>query len=297
MKKILVIGASGLIASRFVELAKSNFDITGVDEKTLDITNKEAVLKYFENNKFDSVINFAAFTNVDAAEKESGDESGFVWKLNVEGPKNLIEACNTNNIFLVQISTDFVFPGTENFPGPYAEDAELPNNAALMGWYGWTKNRAEYFLRQYSLKFAIVRVAYPFYAADFNGKLDFAKTYLKLFDEGKMYPIFTDQTMSFLNVDFLVEPFTKLLNQETEGIFHIVSSNTATAYDFVSYLLNKARGAENVVQKSSMLEFLNSPRRTPRPRLGGLKTEFTQQKLGIKLATWQEMVDKFVVQL
>lgn len=77
MKKVLVIGATGLVGSRFTELAKNKIDIIPVDEKVLDITDKDAVDKYFKENQFDSVLNLAAVTNVDGCEKERGDENSF----------------------------------------------------------------------------------------------------------------------------------------------------------------------------------------------------------------------------
>lgn len=294
MKKLLVIGSSGLIGSRFVELAKDKFDITPVDEKILDITNRDLVQKFFNSNQFDSVVNFAAIANVDGAEKERGDVNGLVWKLNVEGPKNLIEICKEKDIFLVQISTDFVFKGDDVNPGPYAEDAQIPDSNEGMCWYGWTKNRAEKMITTSGIRHSIVRVAYPFYSTNHDLKLDMAKNYLKLYDEGRLFPIFTDQTFSVLNVDDLTDPLTKILNEEISGIYHIVSSNLLTPFDFVEYLLKKARNVEGVVQKGSMSEFLKVPGRTPRPRLGGLKSGLTQQKLQMKFKTWQEMLDEFV---
>src|SRR5688572_19047147 len=108
MKKILIIGGTGMVASRFIDLVKGQFDITSVDEKTLDITNKEVVVKYFTDNPgFNAVVNFAAFTNVDGAEAQKDDKNSLSWKLNVEGPQNLAEECKSANIFLVHISTDF----------------------------------------------------------------------------------------------------------------------------------------------------------------------------------------------
>ena len=89
-----------MVASRFIVLAKDRFDITSADEKTLDITKSGDIEAYFEKNTFDTVINFAAFTNVDAAEVQKGDEGGLVWKLNVEGPRSLAEVCFNKNIFL-----------------------------------------------------------------------------------------------------------------------------------------------------------------------------------------------------
>ncbi len=297
MKKVLVIGASGLVGSHFVELAKDKLEIVPVDEKTLDITNATSVKDYFEKNNFDSVLNFAAITNVDGAEKERGNEKGITWRLNVEGPENLSSVCKEKDIFLVQISTDFVFTGTGDYPGPYAEDSKISPTMERLGWYGWTKNRAEERVRVSGVRSAIVRISYPFYSSEFSPKLDFAKNYLKLYDEGKLFPIFTDQTFTPINVDDLIESLVKILDEEIQGIYHIVSGDTATPFDFVEYLLKKARNAEGVVQKGSMVEFLKAPGRTPRPRLGGLKTEITQEKLGIKFKTWCEMVDEFVVQL
>ena len=297
MKKILVIGASGLIGSRFVELAKDKFEIIPVDEKTLDITEKSEVDKYFASNLFDAVLNFAAVTNVDGAEKERGDESGLTWKLNTLGPKYLSEACKQHDRFIVQISTDFVFTGNNNNPGPYDEEAIIPEIVDGIGWYGWTKNRAEKLITESGSRYAIVRVAYPFSSAKYDLKLDFAKNYLKLFDEGKLFPIFTDQTFTPLYLEDIVNPLSKILEEELEGIFHIVSSDVATPFDFVEYLLKRARNIEGVVQKGSMEEFLKAEGRTPRPRLGGLKTEKTQLRLEMKFRSWKEMVDDFVEKL
>lgn len=292
---ILVIGSSGLIGSKFVKEASKVTDVIGVDEKVLDITDKTAVDEYFSKNNFDSVINFAAITDVDGAEKEKNKKDGFVWKLNVEGVENLSKACKNHNKFLIQISTDFIFEGTEENPGPYSELSPITYNLSpSMGWYGWTKAQAELRIKNQELSSAIVRITYPFYSDKFENKLDYAKAFLKLYDEGKLFPIFTDQTLTPLLVDELVGPLIKIAKDKISGVYHIVSSNTTTPFEFVEYLLKKARNVEGIVQKGSMKKFLDAPGRTPRPRLGGLKTEITQERLCLKFKTWQEMVDEFV---
>lgn len=296
-KKLLVIGGSGMVASRFVDLAKDKFDITSIDEKTLDITDNLAVEKYFTENKFDTVINFAAFTNVDAAEADKGNEEGLTYRLNVLGPKNLAEYCNENNTFLVHISTDFVFTGTEAEPGPYDEESSVPETSEGIGWYGWTKNRAEFMLNQISNKFAIVRYGYPFRADAYELKNDWARGVIKLYNEHKLYPLFTDQIQSILFIDDLVEPLSKIIDKELTGVFHIASSDTTTPYEIGKYLLEKYTGKEVEVQKGSMVEFLKAPGRFPRPRLGGLKTEKTQKVLNLKFKTCKQMVDEFLSQL
>lgn len=298
MKKVAIIGASGLIGSRFCQLAKDKLDLICVDEKQVDITQNNLVDKFFEENSFDVIVNFAAFTNVDLAEKERGDKNGLVWRINVQGPINLASASKKHNRLLIQISTDFVFTGTSNNPGPYSENSivtkELTDN---IGWYGYTKAQAENNIMKSGARCAIVRVAYPFYAANFDGKLDFAKNYLKLFDEGKLFPIFTDQCMSVMNVDDMVLPFIQIIKNELEGIYHLVSADTTTPFEFVEYLLNKARNVSGVVQKGLMSDFLKFPGRTPRPIRGGLMTEKTEEVLKIKFKSWRQMVDSFVGEL
>ncbi|OGM85738.1 hypothetical protein A2616_03420 [Candidatus Woesebacteria bacterium RIFOXYD1_FULL_33_11] len=293
-----MIGATGLIGSRFVELAKNIFEIIPVDEKVLDITNQQAVEEYFSTTQLDAVVNFAAFTNVDAAEKERNDTKGLCYKLNVTGVENLAYASKKYNKFLVQISTDFVFSGTTDNPGPYDELSPVPYELLpSMGWYGWTKKEAEVKIENARAKSAIVRIVYPFSFGKYDLKLDYAKNFLKLYDDGKLFPIFTDQTITLLYIEDLINPLSKILEEELQGIFHIVSSDIATPFDFVEYLLSKARNVEGVVKKGSMEEFLKTPGRTPRPRLGGLKTEITQQKLEMKFRTWREMVDEFASKL
>lgn len=297
MKKVAVIGGTGMVASRFIDLAKDSFDITSLDEKTLDITQESAVTEYFEQKKFDTVINFAAYTNVDGAEKERGSEGGITYKLNVLGPEHLAKACNEHDMFFIHISTDFVFTGTEASPGPYSEDSELPETSEGIGWYGWTKNRAEFMLKNISNKYAVIRYGYPFRAAEFSEKLDWARNLIKLYNDQKLYPLFTDQVQSILFIDSLVEPMSKIINEELTGNFHIASKDAGTPYEIGKYLLEKYAGKGVSINKGSMIDFLKSPGRTPRPILGGLKVENTETRLKIKFGTWKQMVDDFIFQI
>lgn len=286
-----------MVASRFVALAEKNFDITGCDEKTLDITDQASVKNFFDKNTFDAIINFAAFTNVDKAEEQKGDEGGLVWKLNVDGPKFLLEVAQNRNIFLVHISTDFVFPGNSEYPGPYSEDAVLPDEPKGIGWYGWTKNRAEKVVFESRARYSIIRYGYPFRADDYPLKKDWARNLLELYDENKLYPLFTDQIQNILLIDDLVNPLNMILDQELEGVFHIASCDTTTPFNAGKYLLEKYSGHSVKIEEGSMKKFLESQGRTPRPILGGLKVNNTEQKLGLEFRTWKEMIDEFISKL
>ncbi len=297
MKEILITGGSGLVGSRFIELSSSKYTILSPDLNELDITDKNYLEHYFNDHKeIKAVVNFAAFTNVDGAEKERNDENGFCWKLNVLGVKNIAEICQKNNKFLIQISTDFIFKGTSDNPGPYSEDAKLAENSEGISWYGWTKLQAEKEIKKSGGRSAVVRIAYPFRAASYELKADWARNMIKLFKEKKLYPLFTDQIQSILFIDSLVEPLNKIIEEEISGVFHVVSSNTTTPFDAISYLLEKYSGGKVELEKGSMKEFMKAPGRTPRPQMGGLKTDKTQEVLEMKFKTWKEMIEEFIAQ-
>ena len=296
--KILAFGADGLVGSRFTDLyhKDSQFITPKIDE--LDITAQKSLSDYFEKNRsdFEVVINFAAITNVDAAEKEKGNKQGLAWQVNVEGAKNIAENCLRLDKYLIHISTDFVFPGTKDNPGPSAEDTKLPETEEGLGWYGWTKACGEKEIAKTGTKHAVVRITYP-YRAHYPAKIDFARNILQLFDEGKLYPMFSDQQMTPSFIDEIAKVLYLLVEEKRTGIFHSASADITTPYEFAVYLLEKARGASDIVKKGSMEEYLSAPGRTPRPIVGGLKVEKTESQLGIKFMGWQKAVDEFIKQL
>ncbi len=286
-----------MVASRVIELIGADFEVTSLDEKTLDITDSQKVNEFFEKNEFDIIANFAAFTNVDAAEKESGDQNGLVYRLNVEGPKNLAAACKSKGKFLLHISTDFVFKGSLDAAGPYMENSELPQTNEGIGWYGWTKNLAEKELAGIEgLKYAVIRYGYPFRAKVFEAKKDWARNLISLYNEQKLYPLFNDQVQSVLFVDDLAEPFAKICDKELAGVFHIASSDTVTPFEAAKYLLESYSKKDVELAEGYMVDFLNAPGRTPRPRLGGLDVTQTEESLQMEFRSWREMIDEFVLQ-
>lgn len=298
MKKVLVIGASGMVGSRFMELTSHDFDLVPSDEKTLDITNKGAVNKYFSENKFDSVINFSAYTNVSEGENDRDNKDGIAWKLNAVAPGYIAEACLKNNIFLAQISTDMVFSGSKEDPGPYAEDHLVPTDSSVVTWYGYTKSLGEEsVLKVLREKACILRLIYPF-RAHFDGKPDYLRKPIQLYEEGKLYPLFTDQKLTTIFVDDICKILMSIIEKNQTGILHASCTDVASPYDHVSYALEKIKGGPVELKTGSIEEFLKTATSPVRyPQFGGLKTEKTQKTLNMKFRTWREMIDEFVAQL
>ncbi len=296
-KRVLVIGGSGLVGSRFIELTKLKESILAPKERALDITDASSVESFFKKNLgINIVINFAAYTDVAKAEEQRGDKKGLAWKINAVGAENIAKIAKKYGSFLIFISTDFIFEGTKDKPVPYKEDAKLPRFSDKISWYGWTKLVGEKMVRKYCSNSAIVRIAYPF-RVEYDEKVDFARKILELYDAGKLYPLFTDQIITPLFIDELVKPLEKLVGLKSSGTYHLVTRDAVSYYEFGEYLIRKARGKKNAPDKGSLVKFLKTPGRNPRPIYGGLASEKTQKILGMKFRTWKQSVDEFVRQL
>jgi dTDP-4-dehydrorhamnose reductase len=124
-------------------------------------------------------------------------------------------------------------------------------------------------------------------------KLDYLRKPLSLYDEGKLYPMFTDQQVSIAFVDEVAMALEKIIDGNFKGIFHASSRDTSTPFELVSYMIEKARGKKDAVTGVSIDDFLKGVDNPVRyPKFGGLKVEKTEKELGIKFSTWKQIVDK-----
>lgn len=287
--EILVTGASGLVGSRFVELHESKSELLTPTHEELDITNRQSVTDYFAAHQPEVVINFAAYTNVGEGEKQRGDKNGDCWKINVEGTRNLLELAGDK---LIQISTDMVFSGSKEDPGPYEESHPIETDSNKVTWYGWTKAEAERLNPSTKL-----RLIYPV-RAKYDLKLDYLRKPLQAFDQSKLWPLFTDQQVSFCFIDEACLALEKIIDTKAIGIFHASSSDLTNPFELYSYLFAKARNFHGDLKTHTLDEFLKNSANSPvrYPRFGGLKVEETEKKLGIKFSTWREIIDKLVAQ-
>ncbi|MBP3763052.1 MAG: dTDP-4-dehydrorhamnose reductase [Bacteroidales bacterium] len=132
---ILLTGSNGQLGTHFRLLASQSahrWHFTDVAE--LDITSREAVDAFVEQNGIQLVVNCAAYTNVDKAESEEA----VAMKINAEAVGHLAQAMRRVDGTLIHVSTDYVFGGTQNNT-PCREDQ--PSNPT--GAYGRTKLAGE----------------------------------------------------------------------------------------------------------------------------------------------------------
>ena len=108
-KKTLVLGATGQLGRALRTFYAQNPDVEFATRTELDLA-EETPFAGVDFARYDTVINAAAYTSVDAAETVAGRAAA--WAVNASAVTSLARACTTHRITLVHISSDYVFDGT-----------------------------------------------------------------------------------------------------------------------------------------------------------------------------------------
>ena len=150
---LLVVGASGFLGRTLVEACiGASRPAVGLSRAECDITDAAAVERAIAHHRPDLVVNAAAFSNVDAAERDRGGATA----VNADGPAILAVRTAAAGIPLVHMSTDYVFDGRKR--APYKEGDPV----APLSHYGRTKADGEARVRAAQPRHVILRSAWLF---------------------------------------------------------------------------------------------------------------------------------------
>ncbi len=214
---ILITGASGMLGSKFVSVLSRLASVIATDVNELDICNANAVKSFFSVHSINLVINCAAYTAVDQAEKEPEKAR----QINVIGPLNLSAFCSEYDIPLVHFSTDYVFDGMSTVP--YVEsDIRHP-----LGVYGQTKAAGEDTVTLLPKHF-LIRTAWLYGE---NGK-NFVMTMLRLSQEKNELNVVNDQLGSPTYTGDLVDWTMQLVHSKVYGTYHVTNEGICTWFEF-----------------------------------------------------------------
>jgi len=276
MDKVLIIGISGLLGGRALEIGKDKYKIYGTYCKhrikgenffELDVTKRENVFKLLENIKPDLVIDTHALHNVDYCETHPEE----AWLVNVEGTRNVAEACKRLGCKMIFISTDYVFDGEKL---KYSEkDKPKPLN-----YYAKTKLIAERVLDALDVNYIVARTA-VLYGKGGMGKLNFVLWTIQKLKNKEKIRIVTDQHNNPTFADNLAEILFALYEKDARGIFHAVGKDCLSRYDFA------LRIAEIFDLDSKLIQPITTPELNQialRPRRVDLSTEKVKRVTGIE---------------
>lgn len=198
--KTLITGGTGKLGKELVKIFPNSL---APKRDELDITKRESVFGYIKNNLPDIVIHTAAFTDVGRAETERE----LVWKTNVLGTENLVEAClkHEPNVYFIYMSTACVFDGER---GMFTEkDVPGPKN-----YYSLTKLLGEFVVKRIP-NYLIIRTNF-------------------VVKEKWPHPkAFTDRCGTYLFAEDVARGIKNVLDEKLTGIVHIVGDKKFTMFE------------------------------------------------------------------
>lgn len=229
MPKIAVLGANGQLGQSLQYQLRQHTGPEVWDFYTsalLDITKKSAISKLFtQTSKYDYILNFAAYTQVDQAEKEKE----IATKVNATALEYIAKSCQETHTVLIHMSTDYVFDGKATHP--YQEDdATLPINH-----YGQTKLEGEKYIQENLENYFILRTGWLYSNLGHN----FYRTMKKLAQTHEEIRVVSDQFGTPTHTHTVVQAILKILALRTTkfGVYHIGNQGEASWYDFAKNIL------------------------------------------------------------
>lgn len=264
--KILITGAKGQLGQELSKLLK---DALLTDREELDITNMEAVQKFVADNGVQTIINCAAYTNVDAAE----DDELKAYQLNVTGPENLAKTGCT----IIHISTDYVFDG-KNYK-PY----EPSDEARPLSVYGKTKLKGEEAVLKNAKTAVIIRTAWLYSPYGKN----FVKTMRRLGEEKNEISVVTDQIGTPTYAGDLAKAIVQILPQikdKQKTVYHFTNEGVCSWYDFAVEIMSLSKLKCNVLPIPSSAY----PTKAVRPLYSVLSKEKIKQDFNLTVPHWKE---------
>lgn len=287
--KILITGSNGMTGQKLVYRAIQNPNIEliatssganrlsmqhGYAYHTLDITNKEEVMKVIGACKPDVVINTAAMTNVDACEKDKE----LCRKLNIDAVAYLVDACNSIGAHFIHLSTDFVFDG-EN--GPYAEDDE-PNPVS---YYGWSKLEAERIVQKKCNEWAILRTILVVGLVEEQTRSNIILWVKRALEKGESIRVVNDQYRMPTLAEDLAEACLLTALKHAKGIYHICGKDFLSTWEIANKVASYFNLDASLLQELSSADLNQIARRPP---ITGFKLDKAIRDLGYEAHSFEE---------
>ena len=281
--RILITGCNGQLGNEMQLLEETYPQHTyfNTDVAELDITDQTAIEAFVQDNDIDGIVNCAAYTAVDKAE----DNEELCTKLNAEAPAYLAAAVGKRGGWMIQISTDYVFDGTEHTP--YTEDADTCPNSV----YGKTKLVGELNVKKFCERSMIIRTAWLYSTFGNN----FVKTMIRLGKEKPELGVIFDQigTPTYAR-DLAIAIFSAINQDINPGVYHFSNEGVISWYDFTKAIHRIAGITTCHVRPLHTAEY---PTPAKRPHYSVLDKTKIKTVYGLEIPYWEDSLRECILLL
>lgn len=260
--RILLTGASGLFGLNFAlrycgehtiigAVNQNNLEGAPFDVQRVDFSTPGAARDLVQTTRPEVILHAAALANLDACESDPN----LARRLNADLPGELAQSAREIGAKLVHLSTDAVFDGQR---GNYSEE-DTPNPINV---YSQTKLEGEQAVLAANPDAIVARV--NFYGFSLFGKRSLGEMFVFNLLAGKKVMGFTDVFFCPLQVDQLSQTLLRMVELDLCGLYHVVSSQALSKFDFGVRIARQFRLDENLIQPISWQESGLKAARSPK---------------------------------
>lgn len=275
--KVLVTGANGQLGLCLYDLAETtDWNWIFTTRQQFDLTDYPAVKAYIKETQPDIIVNTAAYTQVDKAEKESD----LTFKVNQQGVENLVNSVENSQTRIIHVSTDYVFDGQGS--NPYVESDPVNPQSV----YGSSKAAGEkIILDKINDKSYIIRTSWLY--SEFGQ--NFVKTMLRLGSERKEISVVNDQMGMPTYAGDLALGIIRMIEQIKSnnvpcGIYHFTNKNITSWFHFATEIMKLAK-LKCVVKPIPSSQF---PTLAKRPVFSALNTDKFESIFNFAIRSWED---------
>jgi dTDP-4-dehydrorhamnose reductase len=264
MKRLAITGLSGVIGTVLLHQTQ-NFEYQIYDlyhtqlcggknrikkHIPFNLLQRDHIIRTLDSIKPDKIVHMAAITHIDPCEQDKKyGKNGIVWKINVEGTREIVKFCLKNRVPIIYLSTECVFDGKNDFYDEFSKKNPI-------NWYGQTKSEAEDILLSSGAKATIIRSVMAYHTND-NSKTIFGKIYDGLKNRGYIQGV-TDQFITPTHIYDITQAIEYCITHDTSGIFHISPNVAITPYEFALLIAKKYGYQSSQVDKITLEKFYGS---------------------------------------
>ena len=281
--RVLITGSNGQLGSEIKELAANydNIECIYKDLPKLDICDADLLNVFITDYNINVVINCAAYTAVDKAEKATD----IAEQVNSTGVSNLVNALEKINGKLIHISTDYVFDG--NHLVPYKES----DLVSPIGVYGKSKRAGELAVISSNIDAIVIRTSWLYSSYGNN----FVKTMQRLANDRDVLNVVDDQIGAPTYAKELASACLTILNatnwpKQTE-VYHYSNEGSCSWCEFAKTILEFTKSSCKVLPITTK----EYPTPAPRPAFSVLDKSKIKEHFNLEISSWQECLRQYTL--
>lgn len=282
---LLVFGQNGQVGSALTDLSGPDLSVTALSRADADLTDPEACARAVEQSRADIVVNAAAFTSVDAAESDEVTAMA----VNARAPGAIADAARRRGLPLIQLSTDYVFPGDRETP--WRED-DMP---APINVYGATKRLGEQAVIGAHPGAVILRTSWVFSSEGTN----FVRTMLRVAQGRDSLNVVNDQIGCPTSAADIARAIVwiaraQAVQSAVPGIFHFCGAPAVTWHGFAQAIFARSRELNPRLVPIRTADWVAPANR---PRYSVLDCDRIHKAYGLRQPAWRNALVDVVATL